>query len=98
MTALFEGFRIVGILVIILTLYIPFITLVLLSKTGIFQSRNEITKAAKYIIVFVTSAALTLIVLRYSRAATYLLLLYTCTATIFVGLNLLLKKAKKEGD
>jgi len=91
MTGLYEGFGIIGILVILLTLYTPFITIVLLNKTGLFNSRKETLNILKYIVVYFLLAILTLIILRDGQGAINWLFLYTAIVTIITIVNRFLK-------
>ncbi len=91
MTGLYEGFGVIGILVILLTLYTPFITIVLLNKTGLFNNRKKTLNILKYIVVYFILAILTLIILRYGQAAINWLFLYIAIVTFITIVNRFLK-------
>jgi hypothetical protein len=92
MTGLYSGYAIVGVLVILLTLYMPLITIILLSKTGLFNSKEKAFKILKYLIVYFVLAVLTLAILKYGQEAVKWLLLYTIIVTVITIVKRFLNK------
>jgi len=94
-----KGFALVMYMVILITLYTPIITVLLLSLLEIFQSDNKLTNALKYVGVFTLVGILTLTILKYSgNLITYLLYPYLAVVTTFTIVRVIKNKMNKRAS